>query len=227
MGVTQFTFRKLNRGNLFGLRQLISFKTAPWKVSKPTRKLHFKGNTVLLRIDMPDPSGRLDSEQCAVKVIDLIHETLGFKVKPVSILFVTNNQTLSDFVAEFLQDYYREEAAVVGTVCRGKEALAYAKKLWPEIILLDLAIPDLPALEVIPLLQAAAPQVIVVVLVAYNVWAYRAAALTAGADEVIFKGRLAADLLPALQRLTEVAQSAGSINPIKLPLDRRSIKKGE
>lgn len=127
-------------------------------------------------------------------------------MEPISILLVDNNSTFRQLAVEFLQDHYRREVVVAGTAQDGAEALTQVKALSPQLVLLDLAMPGTSGFELIPLLRQALPEINIVALTAHNHGVYRKAALTAGADEVVFKQRLATDLLPAIRRVVQAGQ---------------------
>lgn len=127
-------------------------------------------------------------------------------MKPISILLVDNNSTFRQLVTDFLKDHHPHEVIVTGIARDGSEALTQAQALSPQLILLDLTMPGPSGFEVIPLLRQALPELGIVVLTAHNQEAYRKAALTAGADEVVFKQRLATDLLPTIRRVVQANQ---------------------
>ena len=119
---------------------------------------------------------------------------------PIRVLMVDDNPTFLDIATEFLQEY--DELDIVGTASLGQQALLQAKKLQPQVILLDLAMPDLPGLEVIPLLRAMQLDVTIIVLTLLNTDGYREAALAAGADDFVPKAKMNTDLLLAIRRIS-------------------------
>ena len=126
---------------------------------------------------------------------------------PISILLVDDNSAFLRMATRFLQEHCGNMVVVVGVAGGGEEALVKAQDLRPEVVLLDLAMPDLPGLEVIPRLRAALPEVGIVVLTLLDVAAYRQAALEAGADGFVSKATLGADLLPAIQQAVQARSS--------------------
>ena len=77
-----------------------------------------------------------------------------------------------------------------------EKALSLAAKEDPDLILLDVMMPDMDGLEVIRLIKSQWPQVRIVVLAMYAT--RRAAALAAGTDAFLLKGCPAQDLLDAI-----------------------------
>jgi DNA-binding NarL/FixJ family response regulator len=131
----------------------------------------------------------------------------------VSVLLVDDNRLFLRLVVRFLQEQCAAEVTVVGVAHNGYEALSQAQALQPQVVLLDLAIPDLSGLEVIPRLRVILPAVAIIVLTGQKAKAYRQAALTAGADDFVSKATLTADLLPAIRRSQAACHRASSENP--------------
>ena len=124
--------------------------------------------------------------------------------EPIRIVVVDDNATFLEIVLEYLRR--QDQLAVVGATQRGQEALALVPQVRPQVILLDLCLPDLPGLEAIPHLRASLPGLGIVILTLHSLEAYRQAALAAGADEFVSKQRLIPDLLPAIRRVAEIRE---------------------
>jgi len=118
---------------------------------------------------------------------------------------VDDNPTFLRILTDFLDE--EEEILVVGTAGSGEEALAKAKELQPQVILLDLAMPGLGGLETIPHLRSMLPDVSIIVLTVLDTNGYHQAALAAGADDFVAKANLSTDLIPAIQRLSQMRRS--------------------
>lgn len=91
------------------------------------------------------------------------------------------------------------DVTVVGAANGGKEGLAQAIELNPQTILLDLNMPDIPGLELLPELRRRLPQSRIVVLTLYDNDMLREAAFAAGAHAYVAKNSLVTDLEPALR----------------------------
>lgn len=126
---------------------------------------------------------------------------------PIPVLLVDDNPAFLRMATRFLQEHCGSVVVVAGVAGGGEEALVKAQDLRPEVVLLDLAMPDLPGLEVIPRLRAALPEVGIVVLTLLDVAAYRQAALEAGADGFVSKATLGTNLLPAIQQAVQARSS--------------------
>ncbi len=119
----------------------------------------------------------------------------------MSILLVDDNPTFLRILKRYLVEQGESEVEVVATAEGGTEALSKAETLKPELVLLDLAMPDLHGLEVIPRLRRLLPESGIIALPLMSPESYRERALAAGADEFVTKATLDTDLLPAIRRV--------------------------
>lgn len=120
---------------------------------------------------------------------------------PLSVLLVDDNPTFLRIATRFLTEYSDGALNVVGVAHGGEEALTLARELEPEIVLIDLAMPDLPGLEVIPQLRNLVPHTKIIVLTLLDTEGYRRAATDAGANAFVPKASLSTDLLPTIQQI--------------------------
>jgi DNA-binding NarL/FixJ family response regulator len=77
--------------------------------------------------------------------------------------------------------------SVVGQAGEGREAISLARQLQPELVLLDLSMPDMDGLAALPELRAAAPDTEVVVLTASETEENLLAAIRGGAAGYLLK----------------------------------------
>ena len=100
---------------------------------------------------------------------------------------------------------------VVGQAYDGREALELVRELQPDILLLDLHMPDVGGLEVIPEVEAIAPKCKVVVHSAIGAMFVTDSALNAGAVAYIEKGVSPRSIVAHLNRVAE----AGHTRPVR------------
>jgi DNA-binding NarL/FixJ family response regulator len=77
---------------------------------------------------------------------------------------------------------------IVGEAADGREAVALAKKLQPDVLLLDIAMPEMDGLEALPRVLEVSPSTRVVMLTGLTAASIRERALAAGASAFIEKG---------------------------------------
>jgi DNA-binding NarL/FixJ family response regulator len=92
---------------------------------------------------------------------------------------------------------------LVGEATNGNEALALARETQPDIVILDLGLPELSGLAAIPALREAVPDVKVLVLTIHEDEAYFFAALQAGAAGYMLKGGSVSELIAALELVAQ------------------------
>jgi two-component system response regulator NreC len=91
------------------------------------------------------------------------------------------------------------DLTVVGEAADGAQALRLARSLRPEVVLMDIGLPDIDGLEVTRALLKAQPSVRVLVLTMYEDSALLHAALEAGAAGYIIKRALEGELVSAIR----------------------------
>jgi CheY-like chemotaxis protein len=83
----------------------------------------------------------------------------------------------------------------------GREAIRLVEEVQPDVVLIDVRMPEMDGLEATRLIKASWPQVKVIVLSLYA--EYEAEAMTAGADAFVAKGDLAKKLRTILADATK------------------------
>lgn len=126
-------------------------------------------------------------------------------MKRITVLLVDDNLTFLRVATHYLAHF--SELNVVATADNGRDGLAQALSLHPQVILLDLVMPGQSGLEIIPCLRAAVAGVGIIVLTSHNLAYYKQAALAAGADEFVRKADMDEELLPAIRRIVQMRHS--------------------
>jgi len=91
------------------------------------------------------------------------------------------------------------DLTVVGEAGSGSETLALATQMQPDLILLDLSMPELGGLEVLPLLRKACPSARILILTMHDDEGYMKQALRMGASGYILKKAVDSELLSAVR----------------------------
>ncbi|GAB4410156.1 MAG: response regulator transcription factor [Anaerolineae bacterium] len=88
---------------------------------------------------------------------------------------------------------------VVGEAGNGSSTLQRVTELQPDLILLDLTMPGLGGLEILPLLRQRAPASRILILTMHDNEGYLRQALAAGAAGYVLKGAVDSELLNAIR----------------------------
>jgi DNA-binding NarL/FixJ family response regulator len=83
----------------------------------------------------------------------------------------------------------------------GEEAVTLVRAQPPDIVLMDIGLPQMNGLQATRQIKAAALQTQVVILTLHEEEAYRAAAFAAGASAYVLKGKMHAELVPVVEKL--------------------------
>lgn len=103
-----------------------------------------------------------------------------------------------------------EDLEVVGEAANGREAVELADKLRPDIVLMDVQMPELNGIEAAKKMVAAHPRVRILVLSMHKEAVYVREILKAGARGYILKDAIDTELLNAIR---SVAKGDGYISP--------------
>jgi len=90
---------------------------------------------------------------------------------------------------------------ICGEASDGSEALAKARALLPDVILLDVSMPGLNGLEVARRLRKEVPQARIIVMSQHDPAHLLPGVMAAGGDACLDKSRLAADLIDSIKNL--------------------------
>ena len=115
--------------------------------------------------------------------------------EPARVLIVDDNDAMLARASAMLSTACR----VVGTAKEGRAALDSAAALQPDVIVLDISMPDMTGLEVAAALRAAGSTAAVVFLTVHDGPDFVEAARSAGGLGYVVKPRLASDLLRAVR----------------------------
>lgn len=91
------------------------------------------------------------------------------------------------------------DMAVVGEASNGKEALALVQQLYPDVVLMDIEMPDMDGITTTAVLRTIVPQSMVVMLSIHDNGIMRARAQTAGARAFVEKQGSMEALLTAIR----------------------------
>src|SRR5690349_5724772 len=102
---------------------------------------------------------------------------------PINVLVVDDESVLADMVSMAL----RYEGWNISTAGDGASAIASARSQRPDVVVLDVMLPDMSGLDVLHKLREENPQLPVLLLTAKDAVEDRIAGLTAGGDDYVTK----------------------------------------
>lgn len=147
---------------------------------------------------------------------------------PIRILVVDDEAVLAEMVSMAL----RYEGWTIGTAGDGRSALAVARELRPDAVVLDVMLPDISGLEVLDRLRADNPRLPVLLLTAKDAVEDRIAGLTAGGDDYVTKPFSLEEVvlrLRALLRRSGISAEGGSrivVGDLVLDEDSHEVTRG-
>lgn len=128
--------------------------------------------------------------------LHLIQCLKGFACMVPQVLLVEDSAPMREAVSRILT----EECEVVVYVDNGSHALAAALEHRPQVIVLDISLPGMSGMAVLPLLRASLPGTTIVMLTNHADEEYVEEAFRRGADAYILKSEAHESLLPAVRR---------------------------
>lgn len=129
---------------------------------------------------------------------------------PLSVLLVDDNPHFLRVLDRFLSQHGRGDLRIAGSVVGGRDAVAQAAWLQPDAILVDLKMPDVSGLQLLPQLRRILRDAILIALSLVDPDDFRQDVLAAGADAFVSKTSLERDLLPTIWELAHRrSRSAG------------------
>lgn len=118
-------------------------------------------------------------------------------MRKLKILIADDHAILRSGLSMMLK--FQEDIEVVGEASNGAEALTGVETLAPDIILLDLSMPGIGGLEIIPQLHKSSPETRILVLTMHEEEAYLRQALQSGASGYVLKKAVDSELLNAIR----------------------------
>jgi DNA-binding NarL/FixJ family response regulator len=116
---------------------------------------------------------------------------------PLAILIADDDEFFRGAERRLLEE--EEAFEIVGEAASGEEAIRLARVLQPDVVLMDIRMPDLSGLEATRQIKAAEPGIKVVMVTVYDGPGYRRVAANYGADAYVLKKRFRDDLTTAVR----------------------------
>ena len=106
----------------------------------------------------------------------------------IKVLIADDHRDFRRVVREFLDRL--PNVSVVGEAINGGEAVEKVEQLFPDVVLMDIAMPQMNGLEATRIIKQRWPETKVLIATTYDDPTYRLQALEARADGYILKGSL-------------------------------------
>jgi two-component system, NarL family, response regulator LiaR len=119
--------------------------------------------------------------------------------EPISVLVVDDHPVVRQGLRTFLA--LQEGIELAGEAADGAEAVALAEELLPDVVLLDLVLPELDGIEAIRRIRALSPSTRVIVLTSYGEDEKIFPAIKAGAAGYLLKDLEPMELADAIRRV--------------------------
>ncbi len=123
------------------------------------------------------------------------------KVKAKSILIVDDHPVMRYGLAQLIRA--EEDMEVCGEAGSASEALEMMKAAEPDLVIVDISLPDRSGLELIKDIQLSAPEVVSLVISSHDESLYAERTLRAGARGYVMKEEAAEKLVEAIREVSE------------------------
>ena len=143
-------------------------------------------------------------------------------MKRVRVLIAEDHETVRDGLRLLLET--QSDVEVVGGVADGQAAIAAASALAPDVVVVDLSLPDMSGLAVTRAIQARSPGVAVVVLTRHTDEAYVQELFSAGALGYVLKQSAFGELMRAVRAAAAGSQHLDAAIAIAHPAAARGVR---
>jgi pilus assembly protein CpaE len=126
----------------------------------------------------------------------------------IRVMIVDDVSETRENVRKLLQ--FESDVEVVGVARTGKEAIQVSQELQPDVVLMDINMPDMDGISATEAIRAKQPAVQVVILSVQGDQNYMRRAMLAGARDFLTKPPMGDELISAIRRAGAMAQSEKS-----------------
>lgn len=119
----------------------------------------------------------------------------------VQVIIVDDHKLVTDCISLFLKG--ANDIEVIGVVHSGKDALTMLKKLTPEVILLDISMPEMSGIELTEAIKKKYPDIKILILSMHSDYNNISDAIDAGADGYVPKDVSSEELVEAIATVSK------------------------
>ncbi len=102
-------------------------------------------------------------------------------------LLIVEDEHLEIEAIRLIVEQYSQNLEVIGTAQSGKQALNDIRRLKPDIVLMDINIPEMSGIEVLKIIKKEDPSVKVIIITAFNEFDFAHQAIKARVDDFLLK----------------------------------------
>ena len=117
-------------------------------------------------------------------------------MEKIKILIADDHSVVRKGICQIIDD--QPDMEVAGVACDGVEAIDKARELSPDVVLIDIAMPNLSGLEAVSMIKEAVPKTEIVILSMYAKESYVHQALNSGVMGYVLKDSPSTDILDAV-----------------------------
>lgn len=114
-------------------------------------------------------------------------------------LIVDDHERLRNLMSSWLKSLFPEVYFI--DAASGEAALDLSNRYHPQVVLIDIGLPDMNGIEAARQIKHDLPQTFVIIHTIYDEQAYRLDAAEAGVDAFIVKSRSQSELIPVLSQV--------------------------
>lgn len=118
--------------------------------------------------------------------------------KPITVLVVDDEARIRRFARLLLES--DSKVSVVGEADNGRAATDMARELSPDIILMDISMPEMNGLEAAKKILHDCPNIRIIMTTAMGTEPYRRVSMSLGASDFLDKSTLDSELIEAVHR---------------------------
>ncbi len=119
----------------------------------------------------------------------------------IKVMIADDHALVREGIMAFLRMH--DEIEITGEAANGIEAIQKAKELRPDIILMDIAMPELGGIEATLEIKKTMPEIKILILTQYDDKAYVSRLLKAGVSGYILKHAVGTDLIAAIKAVAQ------------------------
>lgn len=132
-------------------------------------------------------------------------------MRQIRVLVADDNERFGSLLSRFVASHH--DMQVVGVAGGGREVMSMAESSQPDVVLMDLYMPDMDGFEATRLLASTQPCTKVIAITASRLEESRQRSLDAGAAAFIPKIRVDTDLIEAIRDLTSAGRQGDDSTP--------------